>query len=166
MRSTISVNPNSESLFDAGPFIGALMVTDARYAEAFPLVEEARLGRIRGCTTTGILSEVYGALTWHLADPPHTPAKAAAAIRELIEPPSAIRILPDSLAAALKTLDLAAKHSLTARRIHDARHAATALVNGVLAVYTYDPDDWKVFAGDGLAVVGPASTLARLQATP
>lgn len=143
--------------------IGGLLSGDSRHAEAYPLVEAARTGQIRACTTTGILSEVYAALTWQQALPRHSPEQAAQSIRELIEPPSAIRVLPDGYAAALLMADLAAKHNLTARRIHDARHAATALVNGVSTVYTYDPDDWAVFRGDGLAVIDPASTMARLR---
>lgn len=154
--------PDSERLFDAGPFIGALQPGDPRHAEAWPLVEAARAGYIRTCTTNGILSEVYAALTWHQALPPHSPQEAAEAVRALVEPPSAIRVLEDNLASALRTLNLAETHNLTARRIHDARHAATALEAGVFAVYTYDPDDWAVFQSDGIFIVGPPSTLQRL----
>ena len=64
--------------------------------------------------------------------------------------PDEIQILPDGLSAALKTMELASLHNLTARRIHDARHAAAALAAGVTTVYTYDVEDWKLFAGDGL----------------
>jgi predicted nucleic acid-binding protein len=149
-------------LLDAGVFIGALLKGDSRHAEARPLVESARRGEFRSCTTVGILSEVYGALTWEKAAPQHNPADAAQAVRLLVEPPSAIVVLSGSLEVALKTLELAAKHRLTARRIHDARHAATALVAGVLSVYTYDADDWQAFASDGLHIVGPPSTVTRL----
>jgi predicted nucleic acid-binding protein len=149
-------------LLDAGVFIGALLKGDSRYTEARPLVESARRGKIRGCTTVGILSEVYGALTWEKAEPRHNPAKAALAVRLLVEPPSAIVVLNENLEGALKTLELAARHRLTARRVHDARHAATALVAGVLSVYTYDANDWQVFASDGLHIAGPPSTIARL----
>lgn len=65
----------------------------------------------------------------------------------LVEPPSAITVLPDGLAVALRTLTLAVHHQLTARRVHDARHAATALVAGVTAIYTYDIDNWQVSYG-------------------
>jgi predicted nucleic acid-binding protein len=51
-------------LFDAGMFIGALLRDDPRHAEARTLVEAARRGDIRACTTASILSEVYAALTW------------------------------------------------------------------------------------------------------
>jgi len=149
-------------LFDAGVFIGALLKGDSRHVEARPLVERARRGEFRACTTVGILSEVYGALTWEKAEPRHNPAEAAQAVRLLVEPPSAIVVLNEDLEGALKTLALAAAHRLTARRIHDARHAATALVAGVRSVYTYDADDWQVFAVEGLHIVGPPSTLARL----
>lgn len=118
-----------EGFFDAGPFIGALFITDPRHAEAFPLVEAARLGQILACTTTGVLSE---------------------------------GILPDSVAAALKTMELASAHNLAARRIHDAGHAAAALAAGVLTVCTYDVDDWKLFESDGRSIVGVASSLQRL----
>jgi predicted nucleic acid-binding protein len=155
-----------EGLIDAGPFIGALSVTDPRHAEALPLVEAARAGRLRACTTTGILSEVYAVLTWHLARTPHSPQQAAQAVAALVAPPSLIRILPDSLAVALKSLELAAKYNLTARRVHDARHAAAALAAGVSRVYTYDVDDWKAFGADGLAIGGPPSALARLSGPP
>ena len=94
-------------------FIGALLQGDARHAEARPLVEAARAGHLNVCTT-GILSEVYGALTWIEAQPRHSPTEAANAVRLLEEEPSAIEILPDSLAAALKMLELAETHGLTA----------------------------------------------------
>lgn len=82
-------------LFDAGVFIGALLAGDLRHAEARPLVEAARRGDILACTTTGILNEVYAALTWQMAQPPHDPGQAAVAVRLLVEPPSMIRILPE-----------------------------------------------------------------------
>jgi predicted nucleic acid-binding protein len=59
-------------LFDAGLFIGALMKNDPRHIEARPLVEAARSGNLPVCTTVGILSEVYAALTWSGAQPPQT----------------------------------------------------------------------------------------------
>ena len=149
-------------LLDAGLLIGALLQGDPRHAEARPLVERARQGSVPACTTTGIVSEVYGALTWEHAVPRHTPVEAAAAVRLLIAPPSALLVLPDGLAVTLRMLVLPASHQLTARRIHDARHAATALVAGVTAVYTYDADDWQVFAANGLHIVGPPTTMARL----
>jgi predicted nucleic acid-binding protein len=144
-------------------FIGALVQADARHAEARPLVEAARRGDIAACTTTGILSEVYAALTWTQAQPPHTPAEAAMAVRVLVAPPSGIEVLEDNLAVALRMLELASTHQLTARRVHDARHAAAALVAGVTAVYTYDASDWRAFAPDGIRITGPPSALATLR---
>jgi predicted nucleic acid-binding protein len=153
---------NEWALFDAGVFIGALLLGDPRHAEARDLVEAARHGARLACTTSGILSEVYAALTWSQAQPPHTPEQAAEAVRLLIEPPSAIRVLEDGQAVALRALELAAAHQLKARRIHDARHAAAALVAGVSSVFTYDTDDWEAFENDGMRIAGPASTLTRL----
>ena len=144
-------------LFDAGLFIGALLDGDSRHEEAFVAVEAARKGDILACTTTSILSEVYAALTWVKAMPPHSPADAASAVRSLIDPPSQIQILSDDANVSLVMLHLAEKHNLTARRVHDARHAATALVHGVSDVYTYDVSDWKVFETDGVSIVGPAT---------
>lgn len=149
-------------LFDAGVFIGALLTGDSRHAEARPLVEAARRGDIPACTTTGILSEVYAALTWQQAQPPHDPEQAAEAVRLLVEPPSMIMVLPDSREAALRMLELAAKHYLRARRVHDARHAAAAIEAKITSVYTYDAEDWESFESNGLKIVGPATTLASL----
>lgn len=149
-------------LIDAGVFIGALLKGDLRHAEARPLVEQARRGELAACTTAAILSEVYGALTWEKAEPRHDSAEAAQAVRLLVEPPSAIVVLSEDLDVALKALELAAKHKLTARRVHDARRAAAALNAGVVSVYTYDVDDWRVFAADGLRIVGPPTTMVRL----
>ena len=149
-------------LFDAGVFIGALLAGDPRHAEARPLVEAARRGGMLACTTTGILSEVYAALTWQQAQPPQVPEQAAEAVRLLVEPPSLIRILPDGRDAALRMLALAAKHQLRARRVHDARHAAAAIAASVTSVFTYDADDWESFEDDGLSIAGPATTLTRL----
>lgn len=110
---------------------------------------------------TSILSEVYAALTWVNAQPPHTPQEAAAAIRLLVEPPSEIIVLADSLDTSITMLLLAEKYELTARRVHDARHAATALENGVKKVYTYDTSDWKIFTPEGLSISGPPSVLSK-----
>lgn len=155
---------NNLILFDAGLFIAALLQGDSRHAEARPLVEAARTGELAVCTTVGIVSEVYAALTWTQAQPPLSPEVAAEAVRLLIEPPSAITILSDGLAASLTMLNLARTKGLTARRIHDARHAATALIAGVTQVYTYDLDDWKNFTTAGLVIAGPSSTLSQLTA--
>ena len=103
------------TLFDAGVFIGALLTGDARHAEARPLVEAARRGELLVCTTTGVLSEVYAALTWQQAQPPHDPEQAAQAVRLLVEPPSMIHVLADNQQSALRMLDLAASHQLRAR---------------------------------------------------
>jgi predicted nucleic acid-binding protein len=146
--------------FDAGMFIGALLSGDPRHAEARPIVEAARRGELTACTSVGVLSEVYAALTWIGAQPPQTPLVASQAVRLLVEPPSAIVVLPTNLQATLKMLEIAANRKLTARRIHDARHAATALVAGVDQVYTYDTEDWRVFQSDGITIVGPPSVLA------
>jgi predicted nucleic acid-binding protein len=149
-------------LFDAGIFIGALLLGDPRHAEARSLVEAARRGDTAACTTAGILSEVYAALTWLHAEPPHTPQEAADAVDSLIEPPSMIRVLETNQLVALHAMKLASAHQLRARRVHDARHAAAAIVAGISRVFTYDAEDWKVFDVDGLSIEGPASTLSRL----
>lgn len=147
-------------LFDAGVFIGALLKGDPRHREARSLVEQARRAELVACTTSGILSEVYGALTWEKTRPRHPPDQAASAVRLLVEPPSAIEVLEENIEVILRALDLAASHGLTARRVHDARHAAAALVAGVQDVFTYDVDDWRVFEVDGLKVIGPESVPA------
>ena len=157
--------PSTESepaLFDAGMFIAALLTGDPRHAEARPLVEAARRGMLSACTTTGILSEVYAALTWQHAQPPHSPEQAAQAVRLLVEPPSTIRVLPDGAEQALRMLELAESHQLRARRVHDARHAAAALVVGITSVFTYDADDWAAFETDGLHIGGPPSVVVSL----
>ena len=51
-------------LLDAGMLIGTLLRGDLLHSEARPLVEAARQGVLPACTTVGILSEVYAALTW------------------------------------------------------------------------------------------------------
>ncbi|MDM8559901.1 hypothetical protein [Candidatus Parabeggiatoa sp. HSG14] len=77
-----------------------------------------------------------------------------------------LEILSESLEATLKMLDLAEKHGLTARRIHDARHAAIALTAGITQIYTYDIDDWKHFISDGLVISGPVSMVSQLTSEP
>jgi predicted nucleic acid-binding protein len=98
-------------LFNAGIFIDALLTGDSRHAEARPLVEAARRGDMLACTTTGILSEVYAALTWQQAQPPHDPVQAGKAVRLLVEPPSMTRILSDNQEVAIRMLKLAASHN-------------------------------------------------------
>jgi predicted nucleic acid-binding protein len=59
-------------------------------------------------------------------------------------------------------LNLAWSHQLRARRVHDARHAAAAIVAGITSVFTYDVNDWKIFEIDGLDIDGPPSVVQRL----
>jgi hypothetical protein len=93
--------------------------------------------------------------------PSHDPAEAAEAVRLLVEAPSAIRILDEGFEVALLALRLAAAHCLRVRRVHQARHAAAALVAGVHLTYTYDPEGWGMFEPHGLRIDGPESTLAK-----
>lgn len=144
---------------DAGIFIGALCSGDYRHTEARAIVEAARRGELNACTSVGVLSEVYAALTWVGAKPPQTPELAKLCVHALVENPSKIAVLDTNFEVSIKMLEIAANRGLTARRIHDARHAATALVAGVFQVYTYDVDDWKVFAPDGIVIAGPDSVL-------
>ncbi len=153
---------NELILLDAGIFIGALLRGDSRHQEARQIVEQARRGDVSACTPTSILSEVYGALTWVHAKPPHAPKEAAEAVRLLVSPPSAIEILPDGYETTVKMLELSEKYNLTARKVHDARHAATALVHGITLVYTYDYADWRIFASEGLTIAGPPSVLTEI----
>ena len=157
MLGTETEQDGKPVLLDAGVFIGALLKKDPRHTEARPLVERVRQGELAACTTASILSEVYGALTWERAEPRHEPVEAAAAVRLLVEYPSAILVIGEGLEVAYKTLELAVKYGLTARRVHDARHAAAGLIAGILSVYTYDLDDWKVFRTEGMRIAGPPS---------
>ena len=147
---------------DAGMFIGAFLKGDRRHAEARHWVEHARSGALPACTTASVLSEVYGALTWEKAEPRHGPSEAATAVKLIVEPPSAIEVLEEGRDVILRTMELAAKYGLRARRIHDARHAATALTAGVRSVYTYDLDDWGIFQSEGLQIMGPRSVTSLL----
>lgn len=144
---------------DAGIFIGALLKGDPRHAEARPIVETARSGEFLACTSIGVLSEVYAALTWVNASPPQKPEIASHVVRLLVEEPSAIQVLDTNLQAGMLMLEIATSHQLTARRIHDARHAATALTAGVSKVYTYDRGDWQAFQAEGIEILGPPSAL-------
>jgi predicted nucleic acid-binding protein len=152
----------SRVLLYARGFIEDLLAGDPCHADARPLVEQARQGTLLASTTAGILSEVYGGLTWEKAEPRQDPATAAEGERLLVVPPSAVNVLREDLDVGLCTLALAATHLLTGRRIHDARHAAAALVAAITAVYTYDVDDWRVFADDGLRIIGPPLTMTQL----
>ncbi|MGE5154096.1 MAG: type II toxin-antitoxin system VapC family toxin [Bdellovibrio bacteriovorus] len=155
------MNPGEPTFLDAGLFIGALLAGDPRHAEARGIVEAARRGELAARTSVGVLAEVYAALTWVGALPPHQPDEAAAAVRALTAAPSRLRVLDTGPAAGERMLELAERHRLTARRIHDARHAATALVAGVRRVFTYDREDWQVFAADGIEIAGPPSVIAE-----
>ncbi len=151
----------SERVFlDAGVFIGAFLRGDPRYEESRPIVESVRNGRLPGCTSAGVLSEVYAGLTWHNACPRHEPEEAAHAVWLLVEPPSDLVVVDCGCDAVERMLDLAITHGLRARDIHDARHAAVALTAGVSNVLTYDVSHWQRFISNGLAVVGPPSVLS------
>lgn len=146
-------------LLDAGLFIGALLKNDPRHAWAVKVVNGARLGHFSGVTTIGILSETYAALTWEGAVPPHAPDVAAQAVLAIVEAPSQIRLLGETADVLPRMLAIAKAQDLRARRVHDARHAATALVHGVCRVATYDQGDWSKFASHGIVLVNP-ETLA------
>jgi predicted nucleic acid-binding protein len=149
------VNTEDVVFLDAGIFIGALLNGDSRHSEVRPIVEAARRGEILACTSVGVLAEVCAALTWVGAQPPQTPQVDANAVRLLVASPSAIQVFDTTLNAGLKMLELATNHNLTARRVHDARHAATALIARIFKVYTYDIEDWKAFQTDGITIFGP-----------
>ncbi|HUT32579.1 MAG TPA: type II toxin-antitoxin system VapC family toxin [Planctomycetota bacterium] len=158
-----STPPAAERVFlDAGLLIAALCEGDERHEEARPLVEAAREGALAASTTAGVLSEVYAVLTWEKTQSRLAPAEAASVLNLLINPPSAIEVLACGCETARKALTLGAAHGLTARRAHDARHAAAALLHGIRGVYTYDVGDWKAFEPDGLRIAGPPSVLSRL----
>ena len=158
---TLSTRIKTDLVFlDAGIFIGALLSQDPRHSEARPIVEAARCGTLLACTSVGVLSEVYAALTWTGSQPPQTPKIASEAVRLLVDEPSQIVVLETNFTASMKMLEIAAAQQLTARRIHDARHAATALAAGVYKVYTYDPEDWRLFQPYGIRIVGPDSVFS------
>jgi len=166
MQSTAESSPTIRYIFfDAGLFIAGLLSGDQRHAEARPLVEQARRGELLACTTPGVLSEVYGALTWEGAHPPQTPVIAARAVQLLVAPPSAIRVLTEDQATITRALNLASRYSLTARRVHDARHAAAALIADAKEIFTYDLNEWKIFTPEGLRIAGPPSTINRLKSS-
>jgi predicted nucleic acid-binding protein len=151
----------SERVFlDAGVFIGAFLAGDPRHEEARPIVESVRGGQLPGCTSAGVLCEVYASLTWQQACPRHEPEEAAQAVWLLVEPPSDLVVIDCGCDAVQAMLALAVAHSLRARDVHDARHAAVALTAGVSKVLTYDVKHWQRFVPDGLAVVGPPSVLS------
>ncbi|MBM4030728.1 MAG: type II toxin-antitoxin system VapC family toxin [Planctomycetes bacterium] len=161
-----STPPGTERVFfDAGLFIAALCERDERHEEARPLVEAARGGTLPACTTASVLSEVYAVLTWERTEWRLDPADAAGVVDLLIHPRSAIEVLACGHETARRAMRLAAAHGLTARRIHDARHAAAALLHGLQSVYTYDVADWGVFEADGLRIIGPPSVLPKRRPT-
>ena len=90
-RKRFTMNKNELILLVAGLFIGALLKKDPRHKEARSIVEKARQGKFLASTTTSILSEVYAALTWVNAKPPHSPTEAANAVRLLVDPPSKLK---------------------------------------------------------------------------
>ncbi len=63
--------------------------------------------------------------------------------------------------AALKMFEMAEKYSLTARRIHDARHAAVAITHGIDSIYTYEVNDCRLFKPDGIKIVMPPSVIIQ-----
>ena len=81
------------------------------------------------------------------------------AVRLLVAPPSAIKVLAEGYMTTTRTLELAEKHSLKARRIHDARHAAAAICAGIRKVYSYDLEDWRCFETDGLQTTPPQAVV-------
>ena len=84
-------------------------------------------------------------------------------MRLLVAPPSAVIVLSEDLDAGLSTLTLAATHQLTGRRIHDARHAAAALVAGIAAVYTYDVEPLCSGVANAARLLVPVGLIPRLQ---
>jgi len=161
-----TTTPSEPVFLDAGIFVAAVLEGHPHNAETRPLVEAARQGHLQACTSSSVLSEVYAALTWTGTSPQQSPDEAARLVRALVSPKSAIRVLECNLDVLLKALELSARHRLTARRTHDARHAATALVCGIRAVYTLDVRDWLPFEQDGLVIAGPPSSLSRLSSRP
>ncbi len=78
------MSQKNKIFLDAGLIIGALVIEDLRHSESYSIIESARRGDICACTSVGILSEVYAALTWSKAETPYSPAAASASIKSLI----------------------------------------------------------------------------------
>jgi predicted nucleic acid-binding protein len=151
----------NDVFIDAGLFIGALLMDDPRHAEAREIVEMSRHGKLHASTTAGMLCDVYAALTWEHAQPQHSPEVAVSTVMAIVQSPSQIQILPETPEILPKMMELARKHKLKARGIHDARHASTALIHNIRKVITYDTKDWKRFNSDGIHAIEPRSILAN-----
>jgi predicted nucleic acid-binding protein len=100
---------------------------------------------------------LIGAVTSN--DPRHQESRLIVEAARSGEIPACTSVGVTDYEAGILMLDMAGRYNLTARRVHDARHAATALFAGVRRVYTYDVDDWRVFSPDGIIVTGPESIL-------
>jgi predicted nucleic acid-binding protein len=136
-------------LYDTSVLIAALLVEHANHGLAFPHLELARRGKIKGYISTHSLAELYAVMT-RLPQPLRVlPEEAAAAIADLLEYLEPVPLLAEEYQRAIaRMVDL----KLVGGGVFDTAIAQAALKVGVDRLVTLNPKDF-VRLGDEIVTL-------------
>ncbi|MFC2171797.1 type II toxin-antitoxin system VapC family toxin [Acidobacteriota bacterium] len=141
-------------LIDTNVIVYSLDADDHRNGICSERLEECRIGKMEGGVTGGILAELAASLTWTGRTNPLSARQCRTVIENLME--SNLLLFEESRNSLKLFLSLVSSHRLSGQQVHDAHHAAVALVSGCDEVLTFDQIHWQRFQKDGLRNIVPA----------
>jgi predicted nucleic acid-binding protein len=146
----MSVEPG---ILDANVLAYAVNADAPQHAASRALLEAARHASITLYVTSQILCEFYSVITNpRRVAVASSPTEALRIISAMLALPG-LHVLPITLRAVVGWMDLLRRHPVTGGGVFDLQIVATMQANGVQRIYTFNIDDFEVFAE--LAVVKP-----------
>ncbi len=146
----MSVEPG---LLDANVLVYAVNVDAPQHTASRALLEALRDPSTTLYVTSQILCEFYSIITNpRRVAVASSPTEALGVISALLALPG-LRVLPIPASAVAGWIELLRRHPVSGGDIFDLQIIATMQANGVLRIYTFNADDFKVFPE--LAVVIP-----------
>ena len=144
----ISVEPG---IVDANVLVYAMDADAPQHAASRALLDVARGSSTTLYVTSQILCEFYSIVTNARRVPkPRSPEDALRAISGLL---AFLHVLPTPASIVEGWLDLLRRHPVTGADVFDLQLVATMQSNGIQQIYTFNTDDFEVFAE--LAVLTP-----------
>jgi len=115
------------------------------HAEAMRFLEEGRTGRYR-CFVSGQIFREYLVVATRPVSHNGLGLTTAAACSNLRKFQGIIQILEESPETSHRLMDLAERHTLQGKRLHDANVVATMETHGLSHLKTWNPGDFEPFS--------------------
>src|SRR5271170_6696325 len=129
---------------DANVLVYAIDTQSPQHLASRALLDAARAGSVKLYVSSQILCEFYSIVTSaRRVLNPRSPADALTAISDLM---GYLLILPILVQAVESLVDLLRRRPVKGGEIFDLQIVATMKTNGVLRIYTFNPDDFVPFA--------------------